>query len=245
MDLKIDIITNETCKVLVQDNSEYLAENIESVVKNKFKYSDTISIDVVQHNKLEEAEVKVSTYSLHTNKEDIEIPIKFDGWFTIHHIVLPSDVWVYKELSKETGSAIPLYSIVYFTDGKGVYKYINKQVVAASIEEVLEINPINTTISKTQKDYVSICFLKKCYINLCQQIFENRGFSSCWNKNNIDSELVYKRDLVWMAINVIKYLTKCEQLYEVERIIEQINGCNGLCNKSNITSKVSGCGCSK
>ena len=48
-----------------------------------------------------------------------------------------------------------------------------------------------------------------------------------------------------MAINVIKYLTECEQLYEVERIIESIQGCNGLCLQSNISSKVGSCGCSK
>ena len=57
--------------------------------------------------------------------------------------------------------------------------------------------------------------------------------SACWNKNKIDSELIYKRDLVWMSINVIKYLTECEQLAEVERILETINGCNGLCTSSN------------
>ena len=48
-----------------------------------------------------------------------------------------------------------------------------------------------------------------------------------------------------MAINVIKYLTECEQLYEVERIIETIQGCNGLCSSSDVSSKVGGCGCSK
>jgi hypothetical protein len=48
-----------------------------------------------------------------------------------------------------------------------------------------------------------------------------------------------------MAINVIKYLTECEQLAEVERIIETIQGCNGLCVSSNLTSKTNGCGCSK
>lgn len=48
-----------------------------------------------------------------------------------------------------------------------------------------------------------------------------------------------------MAINVIKYLTECEQLAEVERIIETIKGCNGLCVSSDVTSKTSGCGCCK
>ena len=36
-----------------------------------------------------------------------------------------------------------------------------------------------------------------------------------------------------------------ETLEEVERLIESINGCNGLCDNSNITSNTNGCGCSK
>nr|DAM35540.1 MAG TPA: hypothetical protein [Bacteriophage sp.] len=32
--------------------------------------------------------------------------------------------------------------------------------------------------------------------------------SACWNKNKIDSELIYKRDLVWMSLNVIAYLAE-------------------------------------
>lgn len=79
---------------------------------------------------------------------------------------------------------------------------------------------------------------------MCQQIFENRAFSKCFDRNKIDSELIYKRDLVLMAINVIKYLTECKQLAEVERIVEILNGCNGLCNSSNIINSTNGCGCS-
>ena len=48
-----------------------------------------------------------------------------------------------------------------------------------------------------------------------------------------------------MLLNVIKYLTECEQLAEVERLIEIAKQCNGLCVPSDITSKTSGCGCCK
>lgn len=245
MELNINIITDAHCKVIIEDNTEYLSETSTGISKGGFKYSDTVSVVVLQHNKTQETVVKSPTYDYHTS-DYIEVPVGFDGWFTINYIVLPNKDWFDREREKSSGSALGLYDIVYFVDNGYIYKYVNGEIDGASIEEVLEVNPINTTISKTSKDYVSICFLQKCYVNLCQQIFNDRGFSQCWNKNSVDSELVYKRDLTWMTINVIKYLTEFNQLAEVERIIEQINGCNSLC-KSNSTYQPtsSGCGCSK
>lgn len=245
MELSIKITTSDSCKVIVQDLSAYLPEDQTGVVKGKFKYSDTISIDVLQHNKSKETVYTDPVYTQHNTADLINIPVKFDGWFTVIHLVLPTKEWFDKEISKQEGSAVGLYNIVYYSDGTTIYKYINGQSQETTIEEVIEVNPVDTTISKVGQDYVSICFLRKCYINLCQQIFNSRGFSPCWNKNNIDSDLIFRRDLVWMAINVIKYLTECEQLAEVERIIETIKGCNGLCVSSDVTSKISGCGCCK
>ena len=240
MELNINITTSDKCKIVVQDVSTYLAEDFSGIVKGKFKYSDTISIDVLQHN-----QTLKTIYTKHDTLKSIDIPIGFDGWFSLVHLVIPNIEWFNKELEKTEGSALGLYDIVYFSDGIDIYKYINGKTSQVTIDDILEINTVNTTISRISRDFVSICFLRKCYINLCQQIFEDRGFSRCWNKNKVDSELIYKRDLVWMAINVIKYLTECEQLAEVERIIETIQGCNGLCVSSNLTSKTNGCGCSK
>ena len=60
----------------------------------------------------------------------------------------------------------------------------------------------------------------------------------------MDSDLIFRRDLVWMAINVIKYLTECSQLAEVERIIEIIKGCNSLCSNDKYSMKsYAGCNC--
>lgn len=245
MELNINVTTSDNCKIMVSDISTYLAEDFSGTVKGKFKYSDTVSIDVLQHNKTTETVYRDPIYTKHDTLQPINIPVEFDGWFDVIHLVLPSIEWFNREIDKSEGSALGLYDLVYFSDGIDIYKYLDGNVSQVTIIEVLEVNPINTTVSKTNRDYVSICFLRKCYINLCQQIFEDRGFSRCWNKNKVDSELIYKRDLVWMAINVIKYLTECEQLAEVERIIETIQGCNGLCVSSNLTSKTNGCGCSK
>ena len=240
MELNINITTSNKCKIVVQDVSTYLAEDFSGIVKGKFKYSDTISIDVLQHN-----QTLKTIYTKHDTLKSIDIPIGFDGWFSLVHLVIPNIEWFNKELEKTEGSALGLYNIVYFSDGIDIYKYINGETSQVTIDDILEINTVNTTISRISRDFVSICFLRKCYINLCQQIFNDRGISKCWNKNKVNSELIYKRDLVWMAINVVKYLTQCEQLAEADRVIKTIQGCNGLCVSTNLTNSTNGCGCSK
>ena len=238
MELNINITTSDKCKIVVQDVSTYLAEDFSGIVKGKFKYSDTISIDVLQYN-----QTLKTIYTKHDTLKSIDIPIGFDGWFSLVHLVIPNIEWFNKELEKTEGSALGLYDIVYFSDGIDIYNYINGKTSQVTIDDILEINTVNTTISRISRDFVSICFLRKCYINLCQQIFNDRGISKCWNK--INSELIYKRDLVWMAINVVKYLTQCEQLAEADRVIKTIQGCNGLCVSTNLTNSTNGCGCSK
>lgn len=247
MDLSINISTCtacDTCKVTVTDKSEYLSEDSTGTVKGKFKFSETASVDVLQLNGTSETEYLNPTYTDHSEETTVDLNISKDGWYSLVHLVLPTIDWFNTQLAKTEGSALGLYDIVYYIDGDTIYKYINETSSQVTLEEVLEVNETNTTISKTSKDFISICFLRKCYISLCKQIFEDRGMSSCWNKNKVDSELVYKRDLLLMAINVIKYLTECEQLAEVQRILENIQGCNGLCSSSDTTTKTSGCGCS-
>ena len=243
MELNINIKTNNNCEcgIIIEDISTYLSEDSTSFQKGSFRESDTISMVLLYLNTIENPSIKSITF----NKE---IPIKFDGWFTVYYVVLPTKQWFQNALNTSSQvDILGVYDSVYYTDGTNIYKYNPKtqnitQVI--DLSEIIEINPVNTTISVTSKDYVSICFLDKCYVNLCQQIFENRGLTQCWNKNNIDSELIYKRDLVWMAINVIKYMVECNQLYEAERIIELLHSCNGVCSDKKIKNNVKGCGCS-
>lgn len=242
MELNINILTDNKCKLIIKDLSEYLPESSDTITKGKFKFSETISIDVLSHNKQQESVNKSILYSAHETNDPRQMPVTFDGWFTITHIVLPSKEWLDNELKKSEASSIGLYSLIYVSDGSNIYKYSSEQLQAVKIDELLEVNTVDTTISRVQKEYVSICYLRKCYINLCYQIFNNRGLAPCFEKNDVNSELVYKRDLLWMSLNVIKYLTQFNQLAEAERIIEKITGCNGLCTSHNI-QQTHGCGC--
>ena len=176
MNLEINICTNYSCKVIVKESKgDYIPEDSTIAAKNRFKFSDTVSIDLLQHNKCDE--VKLQTPVITIRKDGIsntELPVNFDGWFTILHLVIPSKDWFDREISKSTGSAISLYDCVYYSDGEYLYKYSNGESQYTDINEIVSRNIEGTTISKICENYVSICFLRKCYVSLCQKILNDR-----------------------------------------------------------------------
>ena len=247
MKLTFETCTNPNCSVIVYDKTEvggsgYLPESSTSTVKGRFKKSDTIAIGVVVNNKTTGPEAHTPTFS--KGEDQVKLNVKFDGWFEVQYIVLPSKEWFEKEQAKEKGSALDLYDTVYFSDGFSIGKYHNGQVSGSDITEITEVNINGTTLSREKEDMVSICFLKRCYVSLCQQIWNDRGFSPCWSKTKISSELIFKRDVVWMTINTIKYMVEFNQLAEAQRLIENIGGCNGLCKEEFNRTADSPCGCS-
>lgn len=240
MELSIKISTNSNCTLNILDetpisNTGYLSNNV--IVKNRFQYKDTISIDILVTNKVNSTSIDQSVFSIRKDvRESVSIPINFDGWFTIYHVVVPTKQWV---LNSELG----LYDTVYYSDGTHVYKYKNEKSTIVDLNEIINRNLEGTTISLIKKDYVSVCYLKKCYINLCQQLFQQNVIAEC-SAEKTNCELIFQRDLLWMTLNVIQYLTEFNQLAEAQRMIEQISGgCNGLC-KQYLESPKRGCGCS-
>ena len=118
---------------------------------------------------------------------------------------------------------------MYYIDNKVIKDY-NHPDSKVDLKAILELNPGTSTALIVEKDYISIWNLQKCLVNLCLEIFNNLGaFGKCFNSSSINDELKYKRDLVWMAIHVIKYLTKYNMKAEAARIINQLEGCNGIC----------------
>lgn len=250
MTLDININTDQYCNVLIEDLSVYQDEYSNKISPNKLKFSDTISIINIIHSDTREDKLKYQYINQHT-KNTFKIPINFDGVFTVQYIILPTKDWydrVLKSVSKE--ALIEAFGgRIYVCDGTQIID------IRANLEEEVSISDFvdsgysdNLSVNIKDKQLLSICKLRKCYINLCQQIFENKNFSPCWSKNKIDSELVYKRDLVWMTINVITYLWKQgNNLEEIQRLLSQVNKCNGLCDpypNINSTGKINGCGCS-
>lgn len=140
------------------------------------------------------------------------------------------------------GNEDPIYSY-YFSDGTHIYRR-NNDLTSEQVEvqELLEVNPKTFGLRIELQNFFSVCYLRKCYVSLCQKIFNDRAFDKCFN-GKVSSQLIYKRDLVWAALNVIQYMVDLNQFSEAQRLLERINGCNGLCSKEETGEQ--NCGCSQ
>lgn len=151
-----------------------------------------------------------------TPDQEVKFKYKGDGQYTICKITISSDT---------------TQSNHFDTESKKFYILYNE----ASLKQIVDLRDI-------QKEYIYYfftCQLRKCFINICQEIFKSQ--TSICNKPSTDGSLTYKRDLLWSALNVIEYLIDMCQIEEAQRLLDEITDCNGLCPKSNIIN--SGCGC--
>lgn len=242
MELKINICTSDSCKVIVQDLTlDYTKESSDDDI-TKPKYSDTKSLIIIQKFSSEDSSIVKNFFVEHNIGEDIvfPIPIEFDGWFKVSYIVLPTLQWIQKYDLEDISSE---YNLVYFTNNDKIYKLSGRQYSEVTLAEIIEVNPdSNTTISKYTQDNVSICNLRKCYMDLVNKILNSNFIGRCFS-NNIDKNLIFKRDILWMALNSIKYLVEFCQFAEAQRLIERLISCNGLCSNNLTNSQKNGCGC--
>ena len=246
MELKLNICPDDYCKLTITDISDYQDEESTSSSDYKqLKYSDTISIVSIQVNTTEKSESYKTFFAKHDDSRSITVPIDFDGWFEVHYIVLPTIQWFIKELGK-SNNKLSHYDNIYYSNGNNIYKYSNGQSVTIELSELekVEDKPYNN-ISDCLSNYFSICNLKKCYINLCKQIFESGAFQKCSSKNKLDCDLTFRRDMVLMTIHVIEYLVEFSQFAEAQRLLERISSCNGLCDNIPNIKINHGCGCGK
>lgn len=237
---------------LTQDSDEYVDEDIVDAEayyeKNKFKYSETCTINFISKTTVsptEEEEIYEPVFTDHNSYlDEIHYKLNQDGFYTVYHIILPTTEWLNKELEK-AHSILKSDIEIYVCDCSNIYKYSKGNLHKIEDVDILtSVNTENTTISRTVVNQFSIYDLYKCYITLCKQIFQNTTFK-CFDKINLE-DITFKRDFIWMTINIIKYYTEMNNFLEAQRLLQKINYCGGICNEKSLSKQNnSGCGCNK
>lgn len=244
LEIKVDSLNN----IVIKDNTIYEPESSVGKSFNSFKRSETGSVFVLEYHKNDSESEYLNPIVVNTHESCSEYKIKIpkDGWFTVHHIILPTKDCIYSFSEAEMHGI----TFGYYLDSGSIYDRnrldSTGQPLKVSIKEVLEGNTNIATTQISSKEYISILNLQKCLVNLCQEIFKNLGaFGECFIAKNNNSELIFKRDLILMAINVIKYMAAYNMAAEAARIINQLEGCNGICTGTSNPQKISGCGCNR
>lgn len=172
---------------------------------------------ILQFNKSDNL---TSEVSIKTDEKDITFELGTDGFYTL----------VTAKVSKDENDEY------YYKNGK--FYHLSNEI---DLQTLIEINPNNTKLLIEHEYYFHICHLKECYANICQKIFNQ--ISSFCNKGNVDSNLIFKRDLLWSAINVIEFMVEKGQFEDAEILLERIVGCNGLCDECYKIHSPNSCNC--
>lgn len=223
-----------------QEMNEYIAEDIEQVLPSydHFKYSQTCTINAISYISSKGEELINIYYSNHRiDNDSIRIPLQKDGYYIVEHIVLPTVEWF--NLVKDQD--LSYYNMIYVTDGRFVYKYINGELIKTNPIEILQVNPYLTTISSSKFQVFSIDRLKHCYAKIARKIMDNYAGKCA----KIDDTERFNRDFLWMTLNVISYYLEWDMYTEAQLVLEDM-ACNNFCPDSGeFKGGTKSCGCQK
>lgn len=224
----------------LDDGKQYLPEDSALTARNRFKFTDTASIDIFRLNSTGGSHNTPAVITMRDNLKPSEIKLDSDGWFTAIHIVIPTQNWVYNELSKKN-SIIYVYDVVYFTDGKDIYTCTKGKIERTTLQHLLDEVSENTTISRTDTDYVSITLLQTQLAESYKSLFETRMYNGGCKLNACEANRLLA------AVNLTRHYVRMGQLAEAERIIEKVNYFNNPIPNRHFrkdTKTYNDCGCS-
>lgn len=232
--LQISDTTQEYNEYLPDDSNEY-------ITPGRFKYKDTYTINVVKYVSTQKTEILTTTITSHVNEngdimylDEACYNLAKDGHYIIEHIILPN-----LECARNSKNAHS--KGVYATDGNNFYVLTNNdEFKLITLEDLLNVDTEYTSISKSIQETFSLCILNNKYLELCKQEFMNLIQNPCFNKQTHNSNI----DLVWMAMNAIKYSIEFGMLTQAQSMLEEIFRCTGIAklNKNNKTGN-HGCKC--
>lgn len=200
-------------------------KNCNTIIQDDSYNNDYVFVYVLQLNQTTGI---VSDYFIRTEEDQqVIFDLGMDGFYTLVTLKVPKGEGT--EYYYKNGNFYHFYSVIEW-------------------QTLIEINPNSVDgLDIIYEYYFQNCRLRKCYVNACYQIFDSVASINC-NTSGLDKNLVYKRDLLWSALNVIDYMVERDQFEEAERLLERIMGCNGLCNNQQNrcyeVQKSCNCGCS-
>lgn len=152
------------------------------------------------------------------------IDIPKDGYYTLTYLVFPKKEWVDKLLSLDSNLGT-LFTNIFYTKDNLIFSEKEQQEV--DVYTFIERNLEGTNVLRYSKDFCSVFFLQKCYYNLCMKLLKNNDCTTC---NYDGSDLSYYRDIIFMGLQTIRYLSLKGKFMEAQNIVERFQSCSNICN---------------
>lgn len=248
--IKFNFTINNSCVLSILDTTGYQPDNLTGFIRNNlsgngYKLNEGYFRNVIQYNKHKYGPVTVNldeTYlavdagtgseSYESNFTEQDYNLAQDGVYTINRIFVIS-LETYNR-DKDSGRFTDLS--IYYSDGIDLYKVVANVATKTTIELLLkETYPVTAAI--TSNKIISTCYINACYYKLMSSLIDDNTF--CLTDEG--KLTVQQRDLLYMVLESIKYLKDQGSIQEIERLIETIDACGGICKRIMGSSN---CGCS-
>ncbi len=258
MKAEIEICQKEGCGIVVTGQEVLNGEYSESTSTNagEYTYLETLAINALYKVNSEEEETLINVIISNHALEEVdghyyEVPdstsftLDEDGLYKIVHIIVPTKTWIqnYKEISGEYPDSS---ENIYVSDGTFTYLFKDGNYTTVGINDLINARSEDLTqcnLVYCEQYTFTLCNLDKCLFKICSKLLKEYCPIEC--TNNIESDLVLKRDILWMTKNVIGYLLEEDKFLEAQRIMENFNTCNSFCDNNNNNNGGTGCGCHK
>lgn len=250
MEAIFKICKNKACQIQVsgleRDSNQYLEEDQVSFRNYTFEKSMTLNVVTAIDSKENET---LESYSFvpHTDIDIDFIEMKQDGFKQVDHFIIPTKEWLDYVLEFDP-IALEQYSLIYYFDNDKFYKYIQGNSIEVKVEEIIEVNSEETTLIRATLHAFELCHLEQCLFKLGLYILDKVPCNDpcVLEKMKGYKADIFNRDIVWMALNVIKYCIEQQNFFKAQSILEQIETCWGICRDLGVKtdSTYSGCGCS-
>jgi hypothetical protein len=163
-------------------------------------------------------EETLESYSLvpHTDIDIDEITLEKDGLKKIQHIIIPTKAWFDYIYQMDESSFDSYVNGIYFLGDEDKFlKYKFGVITEVPLEEILEVNQEDTTLIKTELHTFELCHLEECFFKLCMYLLNNMPCTDpCFTeKMKGFSGEILNRDIIWMALNAIKYCIEQQQFF--------------------------------
>ncbi len=201
-------------------------------------FDKSVSITVLKRNTSQISEIVQAFIHNHIVTEvSNKFKVKYDGWYDITHIILPTLKWVEQQEIPPTK--------MYASDGTTVFLVDNGTVTETTVETLLNDQELQvSSVGLVQKSVFVLFNLWQCYFNYCKRMLESECSKDRACANDCNDEGTKNRNLIWIFLNALKYHVHFGNLQAAQELLENISGCNTLCSNE-MFSKLYDCGCGK
>lgn len=160
-----------------------------------------------------------------------------DGTYLIDHFIIPNKAW-FDDYQSATGPKVEFANIIYYDNGE-LHDESGNIIPIKDFLDTYENG--RYSVAHARSTTFNMCGLHECYFHIAMKLLSEAG--PCNSAAN--AELIYKRDLVWMGINVINYLLDEGKYPVAEEILKKLEECNGVCSHFVRHKPFKNCGCHK